>query len=294
VKTGGGQSQSSLNNIAADPALQADRCLTDGGASMDWNAIDAWLDDDRHDRLHSYRNLLASANEALNKRFLADIPVEQLVADRALLVDRVIVAAWRHFNDGKNANIALVAVGGYGRGELHPGSDIDLLMLTGRNIRKSQDAIASFLAFLWDIGLEVGHSTRTVAESKSACKHDLTIATTLMESRLLCGPEKLYAKLIKAVAPPDIWPSRAFFEAKLKEQQNRHHKYDDTAYNLEPNIKGSPGGLRDIQIIHWVTNRHFNTNDLSSLVDHGFLTRAQLRLRSRGAISCGASALPFT
>jgi len=282
VKTGGGQSQSSLNNIAADPALQADRCLTDGGASMDWNAIDAWLDDDRHDRLHSYRNLLASANEALNKRFLADIPVEQLVADRALLVDRVIVAAWRHFNDGKNANIALVAVGGYGRGELHPGSDIDLLMLTGRNIRKSQDAIASFLAFLWDIGLEVGHSTRTVAESKSACKHDLTIATTLMESRLLCGPEKLYAKLIKAVAPPDIWPSRAFFEAKLKEQQNRHHKYDDTAYNLEPNIKGSPGGLRDIQIIHWVTNRHFNTNDLSSLVEHGFLTAAQLRLLIQG------------
>ena len=103
-----------------------------------------------------------------------------------------------------------------------------------------------------------------------------------MESRLLCGPEKLYAKLIKAVAPPDIWPSRAFFEAKLKEQQNRHHKYDDTAYNLEPNIKGSPGGLRDIQIIHWVTNRHFNTNDLSSLVDHGFLTRAQLRLLIQG------------
>jgi len=276
------QSRGSLTGGAAEPALLAERCLTPDGTGMDWHEIDAWLDDDSADQLISYRNLLASANEALNKQFVAGIPIEQLVADRALLIDRVIVAAWRHFNDGKNSNIALVAVGGYGRGELHPGSDIDLLMLSGRHIRKSRDAIANFLAFLWDIGLEVGHSTRTVAESKSACKNDLTIATTLMESRLLCGPEKLYLKLIKAVAPPDVWPSRAFFEAKLKEQHNRHHKYDDTAYNLEPNIKGSPGGLRDIQIIHWVTNRHFNTNDLASLVEHGFLTGAQFRILIQG------------
>jgi [protein-PII] uridylyltransferase len=264
------------------PALQPDRCLQPDGGGMDWDAIDHWLADDTQERLHSYRSLLASANEALTQRFLADAPIEQLVADRARLVDRVIVAAWGHFNGGNNSNIALVAVGGYGRGELHPGSDIDLLMLAGRNIRKSIDAIAKFLAFLWDIGLEVGHSTRTVAESKSACKNDLTVATTLMESRLLCGPEKLYVKLQKAIAPPDVWPARAFFEAKLKEQLSRHHKYDDTAYNLEPNIKGSPGGLRDIQIIGWVTNRHFQTNDLASLVENGFLTHAQLRILIQG------------
>ena len=85
-----------------------------------------------------------------------------------------------------------------------------------------------------------------------------------------------------AISPPKIWPSRAFFEAKLKEQQQRHHRYDDTAYNLEPNIKGSPGGLRDIQIIVWVLRRHFGTPDLASLVDEGFLTEAQLRILREG------------
>jgi len=156
------------------------------------------------------------------------------------------------------------------------------LLLTGRDVRKARDSIAAFLAFLWDIGLEVGHSTRTVADCKSACKNDLTIVTTLIESRLLFGPEPLYATLVKAIAPPDIWPARAFFEAKLKEQQTRHLRYDDTAYTLEPNIKGSPGGLRDIQIILWVANRHFGTSDLSSLVKHDFLTEAQLRLLRDG------------
>ena len=259
------------------------RCMTENGSAMNWEAIDAWLASATDNQLASYRELLSSANAALKTRFLNDAPVEQLVADRATLIDKVIVAAWNNFTAGK-ANIALVAVGGYGRGELHPGSDIDLLMLAGRNIRKAQDSIANFLAFLWDIGLEVGHSTRTVAESKSACKHDLTIATTLMESRLLCGPEKLYIKLEKAIAPPDIWPARSFFEAKLKEQIKRHQQYDDTAYNLEPNIKGSPGGLRDIQIILWVTRRHFGTSDLSSLVEKGFITAAQLRLLLQGRI----------
>ncbi len=268
--------------VNTGPVVRAEKCLKDEGTAIDWGAIDAWLADTADDRLISYRNLLASANEALNQRFLAEAPIELLVADRAQLIDRVIVSAWNYFNGGKNTNIALVAVGGYGRGELHPGSDVDLLMLTGRNIRKSQDAIANFLAFLWDIGLEIGHSTRTVAESKSACKNDLTIATTLMESRLLYGPEKLYTKLKKAIAPPNIWPARAFFEAKLKEQHTRHHKYDDTAYNLEPNIKGSPGGLRDIQIILWVTNRHFQTSGLASLVEKGFLTDAQLRILIQG------------
>jgi len=269
-------------SVNTGPIVQAEKCLTDDGTAIDWGAIDTWLAATTDDRLNSYRNLLASANEALKQRFLAAAPVELLVADRARLIDRVIVSAWNYFHGAKNTNIALVAVGGYGRGELHPGSDIDLLMLTGRNIRKSQDAIANFLAFLWDIGLEIGHSTRTVAESKSACKNDVTIATTLMESRLLYGPEKLYTKLKKAIAPPDVWPARAFFEAKLKEQHIRHLKYDDTAYNLEPNIKGSPGGLRDIQIILWVTNRHFQTSDLNSLVEKGFLTDAQLRILIQG------------
>ncbi|MGI9289725.1 MAG: [protein-PII] uridylyltransferase [Gammaproteobacteria bacterium] len=277
-------------SISSDPALslsseamaQASKCLTDDGTGMDWNAIDGWLAAADGDMLNSYRELVQATSAALKQRFLHGDSVEQLVRDRATLIDKIIVGTWQHFTHGKVRNIALVAVGGYGRGELHPGSDIDLLLLTGLNVRKARDSIAEFLAFLWDIGLEIGHSTRSVAESKSACKNDLTNATTLMESRLLYGPQKLYDKLVKAISPPGIWPARSFFEAKLKEQQARHLKYDDTAYNLEPNIKGSPGGLRDIQIIIWVTRRHFGTGNLSSLVEAGFLTEAQLRILRQG------------
>jgi [protein-PII] uridylyltransferase len=269
-------------SLSAEETALARRCLTEDGTALDWDAVDRWLENPGEDRLTEYRTLLRSSTEALKQRFLHGDSVEQLVRDRATIVDKVIVSAWQEFTGKKNTSIALVAVGGYGRGELHPCSDIDLLLLTGLNARKYQGAIADFLAFLWDIGLEVGHSTRTVAESKSACKHDITIATTVMESRLLCGPERLYEKLKKSISPPGVWPSRAFFEAKLKEQQARHLRYDDTAYNLEPNIKGSPGGLRDIQVIVWVTRRHFGSGSLSSLVENGFLTEAQLRILRQG------------
>jgi [protein-PII] uridylyltransferase len=279
--TSAGKNEADMLPPAGNDTPATSHWLTADGAAMDWANIDAWLAKPATNRLNSFREILTGTHEALKQRFLSNAPVEQLVADRTLLVDKVIVSSWQLFT-GRKTNIALVAVGGYGRGELHPGSDIDLLMLTGLGARKERDAIAEFLAFLWDIGLEVGHSTRTVAESKSACKHDLGIATTLMESRLLCGPEKLYRKLEKAVSPPDVWPARSFFEAKLKEQQNRHHQFDDTAYNLEPNIKSSPGGLRDIQIILWVTRRHFGASELGSLVDHGFLTPAQLRILQQG------------
>lgn len=269
-------------SISSDDMALAKRCLNDAGTGIDWDVIDSWAESAAKDPLPTYRSLLASAHEALKQRFLQGDSVEQLVADRTRVVDQVIVSAWQSFSAAKDTSLALVAVGGYGRGELHPGSDIDLLLLIKRRARKHREDIADFLALLWDVGLEVGHSTRTVNECREACKGDLTIATTLMESRLLHGSESLYKKMATAIAPPKIWPARAFFEAKLKEQANRHYSYDDTAYNLEPNIKGSPGGLRDIQIIIWVTMRHFGTGNLSSLVQEGFLTEAQLRILRQG------------
>lgn len=262
--------------IAAGAVTLAD------GNGLDWDAIDALLDPAIENRLQHWRAVLNAGSESLRQQFMDDAPIERLVEDRARLVDRLIMRSWEAFAGKREATMALVAVGGYGRGELHPGSDIDLLLLTKSSARRSGDTIALFLAFLWDLGLEVGHSTRSVSDCREACKNDLTVATTLMESRLLCGPEKLYQKMADAIAPPKIWPSRAFFEAKLKEQQQRHFRYDDTAYNLEPNIKGSPGGLRDIQIISWVTRRHFGTRNLSSLVAEGFITEAQLRTLREG------------
>jgi len=260
----------------------ASACLDSNGENFDWQAIDDWLEKARTDPLENYRSLVRSCNEALKIRFLNGVKVDELLAERTRFVDKIVVAAGDLFLESCRSKIAILAVGGYGRGELHPGSDVDLMLLANRSLHRDKDRIAEYFAFLWDTGLDLAPSTRTISECKSACRNELSIATTLMESRLLTGPNKLYEKLIKAIEPPAIWPARSFFEAKLKEQQERHHQYHDTAYNLEPNIKGSPGCLRDIQNIVWIAMRHFGTGDLAALVELGFLTKAQLRILLQG------------
>ncbi|EQD66698.1 PII uridylyl-transferase, partial [mine drainage metagenome] len=133
------------------------------------------------------------------------------------------------------------------------------------------------LTFLWDIGLEVGHSVRTVEECIEQSKADVSVMTTLIEARLLAGSPELLAGLRERLAPQQLWPVRAFFEAKVREQAERHLKANDTAYNLEPNVKSGPGGLRDIQTIAWVAKRHFGAETLDELARHGFLSIAELR-----------------
>ena len=233
--------------------------------------------------LEKLRHVHACGSAALTQRFLAGEAAGRLVRDRAKLIDMVILTVWGRTVADSLPDIALIAVGGYGRGELHPFSDVDLLiLLTDEQKTRAQEPVSRFLALLWDLGLEVGHSTRTVDECAEEGRQDITVATTLMESRSLAGPNQLLGDMQLAVAPKEIWPIRSFFEAKLKEQHARHRRYDDTAYNLEPNVKGSPGGLRDIQMIIWVTKRHFGTGRLSELVEHGFLTPGQLRLLQQG------------
>jgi [protein-PII] uridylyltransferase len=174
-------------------------------------------------------------------------------------------------------------VGGYGRGELHPCSDIDIMVLLPKSDSADwQPDIERFLALLWDIGLEVGHSVRSIDDCQSESLADISVATTLFEARLLAGPESLFAGMRRALAPDRLWSSQDFFEAKVKEQTERHHRYFDTAYNLEPNVKSSPGGLRDIQTIGWVAKRHFGTETLDELIAHGFLTREELRKLKAG------------
>ena len=133
------------------------------------------------------------------------------------------------------------------------------------------------VAFLWDIGLEVGHSVRTVAECAEESVGNVSVMTTLLESRLLAGSPALLPAMRTALGPERIWPVKQFFEAKVHEQTERHLKANDTAYNLEPNVKTGPGGLRDIQTIAWVAKRHFGADTLDGLVTHGFLTEAELR-----------------
>ncbi len=222
------------------------------------------------------RDALTAAGEQLKERFSAGDNVVELVHARAALIDEQLIRLWK--DHGGTDDAALVAVGGYGRGELHPASDVDIMVLVPDLMPKaSEEALAAFVTSLWDVGLEIGHSVRTVAQCFDEAGKDLSIATTLMESRLLAGPESLFEAMQAVISPDRMWPSKAFFKEKRKEQIRRHHRYHDTAYNLEPNVKGSPGGLRDIQMIGWVAKRHFGAATLAELVDHKFLTRGQLK-----------------
>ncbi|HET6630243.1 MAG TPA: [protein-PII] uridylyltransferase [Woeseiaceae bacterium] len=229
------------------------------------------------------RAALAEAGARLTERFLRGEPVTELVRLRAEIVDRLLVFLWQQHAGGLADTVALVAVGGYGRGELHPASDVDIMLLLDDGVvAGAEPALAAFVASLWDVGLEIGHSVRTVEQCRAQAAADVTVTTTLMEARRLAGPERLLAALADAIAAGTIWPSDAFFTAKREEQQARHHRFDDTAYKLEPNVKSSPGGLRDIQIIGWIARRHFGIRRLDDLVRLKLLTRGQLRVLREG------------
>ncbi|MDP1707459.1 MAG: [protein-PII] uridylyltransferase [Gammaproteobacteria bacterium] len=229
------------------------------------------------------RALLAQHDASLRQGFEANLPVTQLVRARAAFIDRVLLRVWQTQASPLPASAGLIAVGGYGRGELHPGSDIDLLiLLEGAPAEPARRAIEQFTQLLWDTGLALAHSVRTVEQCAHEAARDVTIMTSLMEARLLTGPPALFDDLRSAIATHAIWPTPEFFQAKYDEQRRRHHKYHDTAYNLEPNIKEGPGGLRDIQTISWITLRHFGSNHLHDLVTHGFLTESEHTLLREG------------
>ena len=217
------------------------------------------------------------------QRFQAEEPIARLIRDRADFIDGLLVAAW-HSLVGEFADThALVAVGGYGRSELHPYSDIDILFLLNEAAQDGdwsseqpyEQAVTSFFQFLIDIGLTVGYSVRTVVECLETARNDQTIITNLMEARYLAGSNTLFDALMVRIGPEHLWPINQFFNAKVEEQQARYAKYHDTAYNLEPNVKEGPGGLRDIQIIGWIVKRHHKSSDLRDLIVQGWLTEAE-------------------
>ncbi len=229
--------------------------------------------------LVALRAALQQGSDALARRFDQGVPAAELVPARACLIDALLIRIWRQLFPNGDAELALIAVGGYGRGELHPGSDIDLLLLadSADTISRNEDAISRFLTLLWDIGLEVGHSVRTIADCRRESLADVSVATNLMEARLIAGNPALYEAMRKATGPDSIWPNHEFFEAKKDEQKTRYHKFHETAYNLEPNVKEGPGGLRDLQTIAWVSKRYFGASTLHELVDHQFLTEVEYR-----------------
>jgi [protein-PII] uridylyltransferase len=219
---------------------------------------------------------LREARRDLACRFRAGEPVADLVHELSDLTDRLLTDLWSRVLGPDPGPSALVAVGGYGRGELLPGSDIDLLILLDPAPgARCEEPVERYVALLWDLGLEVGHSVRTVDDCQRIAAEDLTVVTSLMEARLLAGSAALFETMRAAIGPAHLWPSPAFFAAKLAEQQARYRKQDDAFYNLEPNVKEGPGGLRDIQTVVWVLKRHFGTDDLLDLIRNGFLTHQE-------------------
>ena len=221
------------------------------------------------------RQALKQGQLYLQQQFDAGSSIEDLVYQRASFVDEILTQIWQqHISD--DTPVSLIAVGGYGRGELHPYSDIDVLILLDESISDTPpDSLSSFLTQLWDVGLEIGHSVRTIQECRQQAEDDITIATNLLEARLLCGHSALFESLQQLTVTNKTWDTRRFFELKRQEQLDRHQRYNDTANNLEPNIKESPGGLRDIQVVNWVAQQHFDVKNLEGLRQKGFLANSE-------------------
>lgn len=219
------------------------------------------------------RGVLSWGRDLVSTNFYAGVSAHALVRANSRLTDQTLAHLWNHTLGDAADTLALVAVGGYGRSELLPHSDIDLLVLYPEaGLGDAERLLEQFLTALWDLRLNVGHSVRSANECREQAAGDITIMTNLMEARLIAGDVKLHLDMQRQTAPDKIWPTERFFTAKQNEQIARHAKFDDSGYKLEPNVKESPGGLRDIHTILWVAKRQFPGATLNDLKRHGLLT----------------------
>lgn len=213
----------------------------------------------------------------LERDFLQKGKAAHLLKAHSKLIDRYLCHIWQQLDLPKG--LALIAVGGYGRGELYPKSDIDLLiLLTNEPDTALQNTLRELIALLWDIGLEVGHSIRTIAECMTESS-DITVQTNLLEARRLCGNEQLFKQM--SIALQQQMDPQAFFKAKLHEQQQRHVRFNDADFNLEPNLKESPGGLRDLQTITWISRAEGLGTRWSELAKAGLISALEARQIAR-------------
>jgi len=230
------------------------------------------------------KSALASGQAAVRRRFERGASGTEVVHALSFLVDQ-IVRAIHEFAEthafpakrGERPKVAVVAVGGYGRGELAPFSDVDLLFLVrDRRSGETERLIEYMLYILWDLGLKVGHATRSVAECLRQAKADQTILTTLLESRYVCGDEALYGEFKRSFQQKIMEPGALdYVEAKLAERNERHRRLGDSRYVLEPNVKEGKGGLRDLHTLFWIAKYFYRVDAVDALVARGVLTRKE-------------------
>ena len=221
------------------------------------------------------RQILGDNERALVVAFREGVDVAALVRLRAQAVGAVVVHVWRSCV-GDAGECALLAVGGFGRGVLFPQSDVDLLVLAEPPaLARQARALEAFFACLWDIGLKPGHAVRTLDDCRALGAQDVSVYTSLLDARLLAGEAALADALGLLVADPAWWSPHAFLEAKRAEQAARHARYNDTAYNLEPNLKDGPGGLRTLDLMRWLGRRVAGAADFDAMVECGLLDRIE-------------------
>jgi [protein-PII] uridylyltransferase len=223
--------------------------------------------------IKAWRSDLKQQQAALEQAFFNNKNASNLLKKQSVLIDNLLKAVWQH--SGLNDEITLIAVGGYGRQTLFPYSDIDLLILVPAHVSETKKKqIEDLIGVLWDLGLNIGHSVRTLQECISEASSDATIQTNLLEARLICGSKVVYTSFIIEIKQ-QLNPTQ-FIYAKIAEQNARHAKFNDTGYNLEPNIKESPGGLRDLHTILWLAQSKGLGNTWLALARNGVISQKEL------------------
>ena len=230
---------------------------------------------DTNQLAQSLREQLKLGRQTIVADYEQDRRPERLLKRMRQNADLVLTHAWKQF--AMPASVSLIAVGGYGRGELFPYSDIDLLILLPKPPDQAmKEKLELLVQLLWDLGLEIGHSIRTVEECLSESAADITVQTSLLEARLISGSKTLFGTLQQRCA--QAMDARAFFQDKILELRQRHVKYENTPYSLEPNCKESPGGLRDLQVILWVAKAAGLGDSWRKLAERDMITATEARV----------------
>ncbi|MDX1710280.1 MAG: [protein-PII] uridylyltransferase [Rhodovibrionaceae bacterium] len=287
-----------MDGATLTSAAKGEAALKNRRAILDRRALQRQIDaiaarklseaETRAEVLECLRGALEEGRAEVRRRFEEGASGTLVVRASAFLVDQLIRVVHDHVtvhryplaNPSTGELLSIVAVGGYGRGELAPQSDIDLLFLLPYKMTpRSEQVVEEILYFLWDLGFKVGHAARNVDECIRQAKADHTICTNLLEARWLWGDQGLYREL-RARYRREVQSGGAtrFIEAKLKERDARHRRLGDSRYQLEPNIKDGKGGLRDLHTLFWIAKFIYGVSDVSRLVERGVFTRAEVKL----------------
>lgn len=222
------------------------------------------------------REYLNALDEQLVSFFKQGFAVASLLEYRTFYIDQMLMQLFKHFKLDKAHDVTLIAVGGYGRAELFLRSDIDLLVASVElPTEEIQENISSFISHLWDLKLDIGSSVRTIEQTLQNVNADLTICTNMLETRFLCGNIHVYNDLLTTIKNDSTWNTKRFFHAKVAEELDRHHAYKDTSYALEPDIKHNPGGIRDIHVMQWIANFHFQAKTPEDMLVLDFLSKEE-------------------